>query len=164
MTDWHHVTPDLLAAIRDQYVLDWEGIHGIRHWERVRDNGRRLAETTGADLVVVEYFAALHDSRRLNDARDLEHGPRAADFLRTLDPSLLPLTPDRVAVLAEACRTHTLGEETDDPTIATCWDADRLDLLRVGIRPDPRYLVTGAARDPKILEWAMARSTEGRPW
>lgn len=55
-----------------------------------------------------------------------------------------------------------MQRSTGDPTIATCWDADRLDLLRVGIRPDPARLVTEAARDPEVLEWAMARS--GRPW
>lgn len=158
MTAWDHVTTDLLAVIRARYPLDWEGIHGIRHWERVRDNGRRLAATTGADLVVVEYFAALHDSRRRNDGLDPGHGARAAELVRALDPSLLPLEPERLDTLAEACRTHTHGDHTDDITIATCWDADRLDLLRVGIRPDPEYLVTDAAKDPQVLEWAMARS------
>lgn len=161
MTDWHHVTADLLAAIRAQYRLHWDGIHGIHHWERVRDNGLRLAASTGADAVVVEYFAALHDACRHNDARDPEHGPRAAELVRRLDPSLLPLTPDQLDALAEACRTHTFGTETEDPTLGTCWDADRLDLLRVGTRPDPQYLVTDAARDPEVIEWAMERS--GRP-
>lgn len=139
-----------------------DGIHGLPHWERVRDNGRRLAASTGADPVVVEYFAALHDACRHNDNHDLRHGPRAAELVRRLDPSLLPLDADRLDTLAEACRTHTSGTTTDDPTIATCWDADRLDLLRVGTRPDPKYLVTEAARDPAVIEWAMERS--GRPW
>jgi hypothetical protein len=30
--------------------------------------------------------------------------------------------------------------------------------LRVGARPDPRYLVTEAARDPEVIAWAMERS------
>jgi uncharacterized protein len=158
ITDWHHVSPDLLAAIRAQYRLDWQGVHGIRHWERVRENGRRLVEVTGADPVVVEFFAALHDSRRFNDYRDPQHGARAAELIRELDPSLIPLTAAQLDVLAEACRTHTSGTKTDDPTIGTCWDADRLDLLRVGTRPDPRYLVTEAARDPEVIAWAMEAS------
>jgi hypothetical protein len=109
--DWTHVTPDLLAAIRAQYRLDWHGVHGIRHWERVRENGRRLAETTGADVVVVEFFAALHDSRRFNDYRDPQHGARAAELVRELDPSLVPLSSAQLDVLAEACRTHTSGTD-----------------------------------------------------
>lgn len=155
---WPRVSTALLAVVRDQYVLDWYGTHGIHHWERVRDNGARLAPLTGADPVVVEFFAALHDSRRLNEARDLHHGPRAAAWIATLDPALLPLSPGQLELLMEACRTHTLGVATDDPTLGTCWDADRLDLLRVGRRPDPRQLITDAARAPEILEWAMARS------
>lgn len=159
---WRHVTPDLLALIRSQYRLDWHGFHGIGHWERVLVNGRLLAERTGADVVVVEFFAALHDSRRLNDDHDPEHGARAAALVRTVDRALVPLTAAQLDVLAEACRTHTDGTTTADPTIGTCWDADRLDLLRVGIRPDPRYLATEAARDPAVIRGAMARTRAGR--
>lgn len=158
---WCRVTPALLAAIRARYRLDWHGFHGIGHWERVWENGRRLAPVTGADLVVVEYFAALHDSRRFNDQRDPEHGARAAELIVELDPSLVPLDAAQLELLLEACRTHTSGTATDDPTIGTCWDADRLDLLRVGIRPDPRYLATEAARDPEVIRAAMERTRRG---
>ena len=145
---WTRVTSDLFARIRRQYRLAWHGLHGLPHWERVLANGRRLVEGTGADPVVVEYFAALHDSRRLNDGHDPEHGPRAAALVQQLaaaEPELVPLSSSQLELLMEACRTHTSGTATDDTTIGTCWDADRLDLLRVGIRPDPRYLVTETA-------------------
>jgi uncharacterized protein len=155
---WRHVTPALLDAIRAGYQLSWHGFHGIGHWERVLENGRRLAPTTGADLVVVEFFAALHDSRRLNDDHDPDHGARATALIRELDPSLIPLTAGQREQLEVACRDHTHGTATPDPTIGTCWDADRLDLLRVWIRPDPRYLVTAAARDPAVIQAAMART------
>ncbi|MFP4623723.1 MAG: hypothetical protein ACOCVZ_00970 [Gemmatimonadota bacterium] len=155
---WTVVTAELLEVIRAQYVLEWHGIHGIRHWERVLENGLRLAPETGADIVVVEFFAALHDACRWNDQRDPGHGERAAALIATLDRSLVPLSAIQRELLAEACRTHTRGTATEDPTIATCWDADRLDLLRVGIRPDPRYLVTAAAREPAVIAWAMERS------
>jgi len=29
------------AAVRGQYLLDCTGIHGLAHWERVRENGLR---------------------------------------------------------------------------------------------------------------------------
>ena len=45
-----------------------------------------------------------------------------------------------------------------DVTIQTCWDADRLDLSRVGIRPDPKKLCTKAAKDPAMISWAYERS------
>jgi len=31
-------------------------------------------------------------------------------------------------------------------TVATCWDADRLDLGRVDIKPDTRYLFSDEAK------------------
>jgi uncharacterized protein len=40
-----------------------------------------------------------------------------------------------------------------------CWDADRLDLGRVGIIPKPDRLCTNAARD--ILEWSHERAIHG---
>ena len=35
---------------------------------------------------------------------------------------------------------------TDDPTIGTCWDADRLDIGRVGIIPHERFMSTAAGK------------------
>ena len=60
---------------------------------------------------------------------------------------MLYLDVGQVALLAEACRCHTEGKCSADPTIGTCWDADRLDLGRVGKRPDPKFLTTRSARD-----------------
>lgn len=151
----------LLEAIRAQYVLDFDfGIHGVSHWRRVRENGLRLAEQTGADTRVVELFAFLHDSRRFNDDHDPAHGTRAAEYARTLRGSLLHLDDDAFELLAHACRHHTDGLIDGHPTVLTCWDADRLDLGRVGIHPDPRYLCTDAARDPSVIRWAYERSVE----
>ena len=43
-------------------------------------------------------------------------------------------------------RHHTGGRTSDDPTTGTCWDADRLDIGRVGIIPHQRYMSTEPAR------------------
>lgn len=37
--------------------------------------------------------------------------------------------------------------ESDEPTIGTCWDADRMDLPRVGIQPDPQKMSTQEGHD-----------------
>ena len=37
-------------------------------------------------------------------------------------------------------RHHSGGQVSEDATIQTCWDSDRLDLGRVGIFPSPKYL------------------------
>jgi uncharacterized protein len=149
---------ELLDIIRVQFALDWDGIHGPRHWTRVRENGLRLADATGANREVVALFALLHDSRRLSDGRDPEHGRRAAEFARSLLGIAFHLDPDDLELLVTACRYHSDGLLDGDITLLTCWDADRLDLGRVGITPRARYLCTEAARDPAMLDWAYRRS------
>ena len=150
--------PALLDAIRARFVLDWDGIHGSRHWARVRANGLRLAAETGADVAVIEYFAVLHDSQRYDDGHDPAHGPRAAAWAAEIRDEMIHLDDTQFELLCDACSYHTMGKTDGDVTVQTCWDADRLDLGRVGIRPDPRYLCTDAAKDEEFIRWAYQRS------
>ena len=152
------INQPLIRNIRAQFALDWNGIHDAPHWARVRANGLRLAESTGARVPVVELFAFLHDSRRLNDGHDPQHGERAAAFSETLVGQFFDLEPDDLALLQAACRGHSDGHTTGDITVLTCWDSDRLDLGRVGIKPRAERLCTEAAREPAMLEWAYRRS------
>jgi uncharacterized protein len=151
----------LIEMIQEQFTLNWYGIHGILHWQRVKENGLRLAELTQANKRVVELFAYLHDSRRQNEGYDRQHGKRAAKYAMSLSGSIINLPTRDLDRLAYACRYHSDGMTEADITIQTCWDADRLDLGRVGIKPEPQYLCTDAARDPKIIEWAYRRSLDG---
>jgi uncharacterized protein len=152
------ISNGLLSAIRLQYRLDWHGMHGVSHWARVRVNGLRLSASSGADPIVVELFSFLHDSCRLNDNRDLEHGHRAAELALRFQGQHFTLNDRQLNQLTTACRDHTHGVETCDPTIATCWDADRLDLWRVGIQPDPDRLLTALAKSPVFMNCAIERS------
>lgn len=152
---------DLVEVIRREFVLSWHGIHGASHWARVRSNGLRLAGLTGANPDVVELFAFLHDLKRANDGLDPGHGRRAAEFIATLRESHIDL-PDRdFEYLLYACEYHSEGLVQANITIQTCWDADRLDLGRIGIKPQARYLCTSAAREPSMIEWAFLRSQRG---
>ena len=153
------IHPDLIAHLRSVFALDWHGIHGAPHWSRVRLNGLKLAESTGARGHVVELFAFLHDARRLNDDHDPQHGHRAAQLAGELNGRFYELPPDELSLLQAACRGHSDGHRAGhDVTVLTCWDADRLGLGRVGIRPLPERLCTAAARQPAVLEWAYRRS------
>jgi uncharacterized protein len=152
------ISGSLIRFLRDSFRLEWDGIHGAPHWARVRDNGLRLAKTTGADVQVVEYFALLHDSCRRNDGHDPDHGPRAAALAKTIRSPHIQLGVNAFDLLVEALETHTGGTTHDNVTIATCWDSDRLDLGRVDIVPDPKYLVTSSARDQDMIHWAWKRS------
>ena len=57
-----------------------------------------------------------------------------------------------------ACEGHSSGRTVEDITVCTCWDADRLDLGRVGIQPKAQYLCTAPAKDPAFMRWAYQRS------
>jgi uncharacterized protein len=139
------IPPDALRLTIGGYSLNRFGTHGLGHWARVLENGLRLAEHTEADRIVVSLFAVLHDCRRVNEGTDRGHGLRSSHLAKELLTLVPELTEDGAEQLRFACAHHTDGTVHDDPTIATCWDADRLDLGRVGIRPRPALLCTAAA-------------------
>jgi uncharacterized protein len=146
------------AQVRDYaksiFALGPYSVHGPDHWRRVESVGLELCKETGADETVVRLFALLHDSCRRDDGADLQHGPRAAGMLAKIAGDLFTLDPDRLELLELAIRHHTGGQISDDPTIGTCWDADRLDIGRVGIIPHGRYMSTeaGAHRAIQIAD------------
>jgi uncharacterized protein len=118
-------------------------VHGFSHWVRVERNGLFIARRTGASQVVVSLFALFHDSQRENDGvGDRAHGPRAAELVVSMRSELSFLRDEDVERLRFACKHHTHQIHHDDPTVAACWDADRLELGRVGIDPDPSYFNT----------------------
>lgn len=153
------ITPDLVAVLRLEFRLEWQGIHGAAHWARVRRNGLQLARLTGANSRVVEYFAFLHDVCREDDGHDPWHGPRAARFALTIRARHIDLDEDEFALLIAAMEGHTSGRHHGDVTVCTCWDADRLDLARVGISPEPGRLCTAAARDSETILRASLNAT-----
>jgi uncharacterized protein len=63
--------------------------------------------------------------------------------------------------LCEAMRLHSDGHTESEPAIIACWDADRLDLGRVRINPDPKRLCTAHGRDPATII-AAVRMSDGR--
>ncbi|MCA9142604.1 MAG: hypothetical protein KDB05_07450 [Planctomycetales bacterium] len=151
----------ILAAVLNDYALPLNGDHGVAHWARVLENGMRLTEETGADVVVVQLFAVLHDSRRRNEGTDPQHGPRAAKFALELQGKVIDLDDHEFRLLYKACHGHTHERTHPDLTIQTCWDSDRLDLGRVGITPNPNRLCTEIARRPETIKWADGRASFG---
>ena len=139
--------------------------HGEAHWRCVTTTGLALGSATGSvDLVLVFCFGLLHDTRRENEAVDPEHGPRAAAFAAELrEEGALRLEDRRFASLVEALRLHSYGQVSPDPTIGTCWDADRLHLPRVLIEPDPGRFSTHAALGEGPLTAAASLREQGAP-
>jgi len=154
------ITKTLFDRILAQYAQTVNGRHGLAHWARVLENGRRLSSMNGANIRVVELFAVFHDACRVTEKRDPGHGQRGAELAVRYRGTHFDL-PDRdFDLLYEACVRHTDGETEADLTIQTCWDSDRLDLARVNITPSPDKLCTDAARDRDVLAWAIRRSVE----
>jgi uncharacterized protein len=152
-----HLKP-LVHAILEDYVLPIDGTHGVTHWARVLEIGARLAEETGANLEVVQLFAVFHDSRRINEGCDDGHGERGAELAAELRGKYFTLSDHDFDLLHTACCLHTDGHTDADVTIQTCWDADRLDLGRVGVMPHQSRLCTAAAKHPEIIKWADGRA------
>jgi uncharacterized protein len=122
-------------------------IHGIAHWRRVERNGILLCTRTGADVAVVRLFALFHDSCRWDDGHDAGHGARGAEYAASLRGTAFSLSDEQFTLLHEACTWHTRGTHHADPTIGTCWDADRLDLGRIGVIPNPEYMSTAFGKE-----------------
>lgn len=155
-------TPSLVRSLASNFALSLHSVHGPAHWMRVRKNGLVLADRTGANTTVVELFAVFHDSCRLNDYQDSEHGYRAAQLARSyFEAGKLPCNRVELEQLVEACLGHTHDLTHPDITVATCWDGDRLNLPRCWITVDPSRLATSEARCPELIGWA---ETNARSW
>ena len=152
------ISRELIQLIKETFQLNWKGVHGVSHWARVRVNGLLIAKQNGANQRVVELFAFLHDVKREADFNDPDHGERAALFIDTLSDELLGINSADKELLKLACHDHSKGLIDGDITVRTCWDADRLDLGRGGLRPNTKKLCTEAAKRPAFFEQAYQRA------
>lgn len=138
---------DLWRRVSEQFALGLDSIHGPAHWRRVERNALLLATRTGADITVVRLFAVFHDSRRHNENHDPQHGERGAALAAQMRGQHFELEDEAFAKLIHACTWHTHEPQHADATIGTCFDADRLDLGRVGIIPSAKFMSTEFARE-----------------
>lgn len=139
-----------IKKLRDYAIkhskMGYYSIHGISHWDRVARNADAL-DTSDVDSLVVKAFAYIHDVERINESDDWQHGYRAALLVDEIRSSVLSFLNDQeIEQLKEACRLHTLRHKTEDATVNACFDADRLDLGRVGITPNPDKMATETGR------------------
>lgn len=131
--------------------------HGVDHWDRVAKFGRMLYQEE-ADLDVILAFAYLHDAERVHNGRDINHGQRASGLIDTIRHTQLEaLNDEQINKLKRACALHTIEHGTGDITIDICFDADRMDLPRVGIIPSSQRMATKKGTElvanPQYIEW-----------
>ncbi len=152
------VSNELINEIVSNLSLGARGIHGVFHWARVLENGRHLAAINGANLKVVELFSVFHDSCRENNMRDRSHGARGAVYAQLLRKSFFDISDEEFSLLIEACANHSIKRHSDNITIQTCWDSDRLDLGRVFMRPDLKYMGKNTGITQNYLKTSIHRS------
>jgi uncharacterized protein len=152
----HPDLPSILAAVRIVSPSSISPIHGEDHWRRVATNGLDLAAQVGADPLLVVLFAIFHDSMRFSEGWDDGHGRLGGRLARGHNGELIGLSEVRLDLLDTACANHTDGTTSDDPTIGACWDADRLDLCRLGRQIDPAAMSTAPGRTASVQKHAAA--------
>ena len=152
------VTQEFANHCYGAYQMDHNGFHGFDHWMRVLSNARLLANLEKANIKVVELFSLIHDTQCQNEHIDPLHGRRAATFAESLRDIWFKVSDNEMDLLIEALTYHSDGYTEGDITVQVCWDADRLDLGRVGIKPAPHRLCTKSAKADDILESAYLRS------
>lgn len=108
-------------AVWDKLVSEFRGhhsaIHGPAHWRRVEANGLKIAAINHASPSIIRLFAMLHDSRRADDSDERAHGELAAEYAATLRGKFFDLDDNSFQLLHYACRWHTHGQISSDPTI-----------------------------------------------
>ena len=110
----------------------------------------------------------MHDTHGDNEFDDPEQGPRAAAYAqRLLDGEIsgfqFDLTADEKKQLLIAIHDHSKPvnpRKVRQLNLGVCWDADRLDLQRVGIRPQPHGLYTRYARESDVIRSASFRAQQ----
>ena len=141
-----------LRRLRRFCLAHWDSSlgpnYGPEHWERVRALAHLHTPLDTVDFMVTDAFAYLHDIERVNDQADPLHGPRAAALVRRIRHTYLHYLSDtQIALLAKACEQHSVALRTGEYTIDVCFDADREDLPRRSIVPDPGMMATHQGAD-----------------
>jgi uncharacterized protein len=142
--------------------------HGPKHWQDVAYLGLlaiRLGVPANADFVVL--FGAIHDTQRLSETKDPDHGARAAEVVVTLAREGL-VEGGQLTPLSLAIATHTIaGVAPLDPSMAACFDADRVTLPRVGYEVDRARLSSTEwipeSKLYRLIEEGEVRATAEEP-
>lgn len=133
-----------------------DSIHGYNHWKNVEKIGHYLADRNGADKTIISFFAFLHDIGREKELNEPRHGEKSVEIIKKFFK--LKLNAAQYEKLLIAISEHDkVDAKSNDITIQTCWDADRLDLPRVGIFPDSKLLYTEIGKSQETFGYFKIR-------
>ncbi len=158
-------------------------VHGVAHWARVYRFGMLLADALGLsekERLVVALFAWTHDLARNDDLHGREHAKEGADYIRQISCQLFENFPEDILdITSIAIKYHSHGLNVEEflhefpleksaawPRASLlnvwgcCWDADRLDLLRLNIFPDDSRMSTLYWKDILPLAAKLNKKTD----
>lgn len=119
-------------------------IHGINHLRQVAYLAGRFAYSINECEETAIIGGYLHDCARENDGNGNSHAHESALLATKIISKFYPeINIERVY---NAIFFHADGLITDDPFIGCIWDADRLNLVRIGIIPKVELLSTEVAK------------------
>lgn len=155
----YKISSKIVEICRQNTLSKELSLHGLAHHSRVHLNAKLICmHHSEVNFKVCSLFAFLHDIGRLNDGIDIEHGDRSSLIVKEIGSCALNLDIKGFDQLVFAIKHHSDGYTSKDMTIGACWDADRLDLYRVGIMPKSEKLNTAYAKQIDVIESASNRS------
>lgn len=119
-------------------------IHGIQHLRQVAYLSGRLAYLLNLDYKTAILAGYLHDCARNNDSDGNSHAHESAWLAKKIIET--NWSNIDIGKIFNAIYYHADGLNTDDPFIGCIWDADRLNLVRLGIIPKVELLSTEFAK------------------
>ena len=125
-------------------------VHGMGHLRRVSSTAGRMAAILDEDIESAVVGGFLHDCARTDDGGGTSHAHSSAQLAKDIMITCYPHLD--IARLCRGIAQHADGMITDDPLIGCVWDADRLDLSRLGIEVDLDLLSTFVARRLVMLQ------------
>ena len=158
------INRELIKKLESYCRLKDSKLHGAGHWVRVHRFGKLLSDKCNLRPELedcVETFSLTHDLARNLDGFEEDHGGNSALLFNKIRNELFPdLSNNQVEVIKIAIHYHSDGMTSEEAyykglfdhidlfgddlinTIGCCWDADRLDLLRLGRHPRPELMST----------------------
>lgn len=145
-------------------------VHGLDHVQRVYQLATHIAQAEGADLVIVQNAALLHDAHddRQPHARNTHHYASADFAAEILAAEGWPT--ERIAAVQHCIRAHRFRDNSEPPRTLEAqvlFDADKLDAIgAVGVVRAVAYAITHnnppyAEPSPQFLE--SGQLVEGEP-
>lgn len=143
------------AWFQQKLQIPIDSIHGYNHWKNVEKIGHYIADRNGADKKIISAFAFLHDIGKTVQFAEPGHGEKSVKIIKEIfKKEYLELNDEQYVKLLEAVSKHDKSDaKSDDITIQTCWDADRLDLPRVYILPDKNLLYTEVGKSEETFDY-----------